>query len=88
VHPELKGDPMRETLELSRKAGLRNVAYIPINHPFMDATSKDPRYNDWGKKFADGKPMTTKHYGYADYIEGCLNSPVRDVIRNLVKGSS
>ncbi len=85
VHPELKGDPMAETLELTRKAGLRNVAYIPMNHPFMDASSKDPRYNNWNKKFADGKPMTTKHYGYADYFEGCLNSPVREVIRTLVK---
>jgi hypothetical protein len=85
VHPELKGDPMRETWELCRKAGLKTVAYVPLNHPFMDITSKDARYAGWNKKFADGKPMTTEHYGYAEYFEGCLNSPVRDVIRALVR---
>src|SRR3954462_5941684 len=85
VHPELKGDPMRETLDLCRKAGLKTIAYVPLNHPFMDATSKDPRYPGWYKKFADGSPMITEHYGFARYFEGCLNSPVRDVIRALVR---
>jgi len=27
----------------------------------MDATSKDPRYQEWNKKFADGTPMSTEH---------------------------
>ena len=85
VHPELKGDPMRETMDLCRKAGLRNVAYVGLNHPFMDASSKDPRYAGWSKKFADGTPMTTEHYGFATYFEGCLNSPVREVARALVR---
>lgn len=85
VHPELKGDPMRETVELCRKAGLKNVAYVPLNHPFMDITSKDPRYAGWSKKFADGRPMTTEHYGFAEYYEGCLNSPVRDVIKAMMR---
>lgn len=85
VHPELKGDPFRETVELCKKNGMRVVAYVPLNHPFMDASSKDPRYHDWNKKFADGTPMTTEHYGFAKYFEGCLNSPVRDVIRELVR---
>ena len=85
VHPELKGDPMRETVDLCRAAGLKVVAYVPLNHPFMDAASKDPRYQHWSKKFADGSPMTTEHYGFAKYFEGCLNSPVRDVIRALVR---
>jgi hypothetical protein len=85
VHPELKGDPLRETVDLCRKNGMRVVAYVPLNHPFMDATSKDPRYADWSKKFADGTPMTTEHYGFARYFEGCLNSPVREVIRALVR---
>ena len=58
---------------------------MPLNHPFMDASSKDPRYPEWCKKFADGTPMTTEHYGFAKYFEGCLNSPVRDVIRTLVR---
>ena len=43
IHPELKGDPMRETVDLSKQAGLRVVAYVPLNHPFMDSTSTDPR---------------------------------------------
>lgn len=85
VHPELKGDPMRETIDLCQKAGLRTIAYVPLNHPFMDSTSKDPRYQDWSKTFADGSPMITEHYGFAKYFEGCLNSPVRDVIRTLVR---
>ena len=75
VHPELKGDPFRETVDLCKKNGMKVVAYVPLNHPFMDATSKDPRYADWSKKFADGTPMTTEHYGFAKYFEGCLNSP-------------
>ena len=85
VHPELKGDPMRETLELLRKAGMKATAYIPLNHPFMEVTSKDPRFADWTKKSAGGKPLTTTHYGYTEYFEGCLNSPVREVIKTLVK---
>lgn len=43
VHPEMQGDPMREGVDLCRKAGLKTIAYVPLNHPFMDATSKDPR---------------------------------------------
>ena len=85
IHPEMKGDPFRETADLCKKNGLRVIAYVPLNHPFMDASSKDPRYADWSKKFADGTPMTTEHYGFARYFEGCLNSPVRDVIRALVR---
>jgi hypothetical protein len=85
VHPELKGDPMRETLERCRAAGLKTIAYVPLNHPFMDVTAKDPRYEGWRKKTADGGPMITEHYGYARYFEGCLNSPLRDVIWSLVR---
>jgi hypothetical protein len=85
IHPELKGDPMRRTVELFHQAGLKLVAYMPLNHPFMDVASKDPRFAGWSKKFADGTPMTTGHYGFTQYYEGCLNSPVRDVIRNLVR---
>jgi hypothetical protein len=85
IHPELKGDPMRETADLCKQAGIKLIAYVPLNHPFMDASSKDPRYQEWCKRTLDGKPMTTEHYGYARYFEGCLNSPVRDVIRTLVR---
>ena len=85
VHPELKSDLMRQTVELCRKAGFKVVAYVPLNHPFMDTRSPDPRYRDWCKKFADGTPMSTEHYGFAEYFEGCLNSPVREVIQALVR---
>ncbi len=85
IHPELKGDPFRETADLCKKNAMKVVAYVPLNHPFMDAASKDPRYADWSKKFADGTPMTTEHYGFAKYFEGCLNSPVRTVIQSLVR---
>jgi hypothetical protein len=85
VHPELKADIMRQTVDLCRQAGMKTVAYVPLNHPFMHAASKDPRFTDWNKKFAGGRPMTTEHYGFAEYYEGCLNSPVRDVIKALVR---
>ena len=85
VHPELKGDPIRATLDLCRQAGSKTVAYVPLNHPFMEVTSKDPRFAGWSKKFADGTSMTTEHYGFNEYHEGCLNSPVREVIRKLVR---
>src|SRR6185369_2970736 len=85
VHPELKGDPMRETADLCRRDNLKLIAYVPLNHPFMDTSSKDPRYQEWCKRSADGTPMITEHYGFAKYFEGCLNSPVRDVIRTLVR---
>ncbi len=85
VHPELKGDPMRETVDLLHGARLKAVAYVPLNHPFMSSSAKDPRYTTWSKKFADGRAMTTEHYGYDTYFEGCLNSPVRDVIKTMVR---
>ena len=83
IHPELKGDPMRETLAQLRKANLRTIAYIPLNHPFMQVESKDPRYADWTKRFLDGTAMTTSHYGWGRFYEGCLNSPIRDIARTL-----
>ena len=83
VHPDLKGDPMRETLAALRKAGMHTIAYIPLNHPFMSVESKDPRYADWTRRSIDGTPITTGHYGWGRFFEGCLNSPVREVIRKL-----
>jgi hypothetical protein len=83
IHPELKGDPMQESLRLLRKAGLRTVAYIPLNHPFMSIESKDPRYLEWCKRFIDGSPMITSHYGFQRFYEGCLNSPIHEVATNL-----
>jgi len=87
IHPELgKGkDPMKETIELCHKAGLRVIAYIPLNHPFMEVRAGNPLYQQWVKRFENGKPMATEHYGFTQYYEGCLNSPVRDEIRQLVQ---
>lgn len=85
IHPELTGDPMGRTVELCKSAGLRTVAYVPLNHPFMEVTSKNPDFQGWAKRTSDGKPMTTEHYGFVKYYEGCLNSPVRDEIRKLVR---
>lgn len=83
VHPDLKGDPMRETLELLRKAKMRTIAYIPLNHPFMPEGSKDPRFADWTRRFIDGSPMITAHYGWRRFYEGCINSPIHEMARNL-----
>lgn len=88
IHPELKGagtDPMRETIDLCHRQGLKVVAYMPLNHPFMEVRAKDPRYEAWVKRFENGEPMTTEHYGFTLYYEGCLNSPVRDQISRMVK---
>ena len=85
IHPELKGDPMKRTVELLREAGLKVVAYVPLNHPFMETNSKNPNFAAWTKRFADGSPMTTEHYGYTKYFEGCLNSPLRGDIVELVR---
>ncbi len=84
VHPELKGDPLRRTIDLFHEAGLKTVAYLPLNHPFMNVTSKNPDYEGWVKRFADHRPMTTSHYGFARFYEGCLNSPLRTQIKDLV----
>lgn len=85
-HPELgASDPFRDTVDRCRKAGLKVIAYVPLNHPFMEVRANDPRYMQWVKRFADGKPMTTEHYGFTPYYEGCLNSPVRDQIRAMVR---
>jgi len=83
IHPELKGDPMRETLALLRRAGLRTIAYIPLNHPFMSIESKDPRYADWTRRYIDGTPMITTHYGWGRFYEGCINSPIHEIARTL-----
>lgn len=85
IHPELKGDPMRETLAALRKAGLRTIAYVPLNHPFMSIESKDPRYAGWTRRFQDGSPMITTHYGWGRFYEGCLNSPIHEMAKALTK---
>ncbi len=87
IHPEIVSgqDPMKETVDLCHKAGLKVIAYVPLNHPFMEVHAGNPLYDEWVKRFENGKPMTTEHYGFAPYYEGCLNSPVREEIRQLVK---
>lgn len=85
-HPELGSrDPLRETVELFHSTGLRVVAYNPLNHPFMDVRSKDPDYRDWMRYDLEGRPMITTHYGWTRFYEGCLNSPLRDQIRERVR---
>ena len=78
-HPELGSrDPLKRTAELCRDAGIKLVVYNPLNHPFMDVNSTNPDYKDWTRRFADGRPMITTHFGWGSYYEGCLNSPVRE----------
>lgn len=85
VHPELQGDPMKETLALARKAGLKTIAYIPLNHPFMEVESDNPRFTNWRRYDSKGTPLTTHHYGFGRYYEGCLNSPLRAEIFRLTQ---
>jgi hypothetical protein len=87
IHPEIAPgqDPMKETVDLCHKAGLKVIAYMPLNHPFMEVRAENPLYDGWVKRFEDGKPMTTEHYGFTLYYEGCLNSPLRDEIRQMVR---
>ena len=85
VHPGLRGgDPLARTVELFHKANLRVVTYVPLFHPFMEAGSRAPVYQQWTKRFADGRPMTTDHYGYGQRFESCLNSPLRQTMLEFV----
>jgi hypothetical protein len=85
-HPELGGrDPFRDTVKLFHDAGLKVVAYNPLNHPFMDVQSKNPEYRDWMRYDAEGRPFITGHMGWTRFYEGCLNSPLRDQIRERVR---
>jgi hypothetical protein len=85
-HPELGGrDLFRETIDLFHGAGLKVVAYNPLNHPFMDVQSENPEYREWMRYDADGKPMITRHMGWTRFYEGCLNSPLRDQVRERVR---
>lgn len=85
-HPELGSrDLLQRTAELCRAAGLKLVVYNPLNHPFMDVKSDDPNYQDWTRRFADGRPMITTHFGWGTYFEGCLNSPVREQTKACVR---
>ena len=77
IHPALAGDPMRETLRLCRAANLKTIAYVPINHPFMDVNDTNPNYPLWQRRDVNGKPFITTHMGFSRYYEGCLNSPLR-----------
>lgn len=84
VHPKLAGDPMRETVRLCRAAGLKTIAYLPVNHPFMDIHDSNPLYPEWQRRDAGGNPFITTHFGFSRYYEGCLNSPLRAEIIELV----
>ena len=85
-HPELGGrDPFRETIDLFHDAGLKVVAYNPLNHPFMDTNSDNPEYRDWMRYDTEGQPMITRHMGWTRFYEGCLSSPLREQIRERVR---
>jgi hypothetical protein len=85
-HPELGGrDPFRDTVNLFHDAGLKVVAYNPLNHPFMDVQSNNPAYRDWMRYDAEGQPFITRHMGWTRFYEGCLNSPLRAEIRERVR---
>lgn len=77
IHPALTGDPMRETLRLCRMENIRTIAYLPVNHPFMDIHDQNPHYPAWQKRDSSGKPFITSHMGFSRYYEGCLNSSLR-----------
>jgi hypothetical protein len=86
LHPELGSrDLLKQTAELCHKAGIKVVAYNPLNHPFMDVTVDDPNYQDWTRRFVDGRPMITTHFGWGSYYEGCLNSPLREQTLEYVR---
>jgi hypothetical protein len=85
-HPELGDrDPFRRTVDLFHAAGLKVVAYNPLNHPFMDVRSDNPLYRDWMRYDADGHPYVTRHMGWTTFNEGCLNSPLREEIQKRVR---
>jgi len=84
-HPQLTGDPMRETFRLCRAANIKNIAYVPVIHPFMAVHDPNPFYPNWQRRDADGNPFVTSHFGFTDLHEGCLNSPLRDVAFAMVK---
>ena len=85
-HPELGSrDPFRSTLDRFHDAGLKVVAYNPLNHPFMNVHTNNPEYRNWMRYDAEGRPMVTGHYGWTYFYEGCLNSPLRLQIRERVQ---
>jgi hypothetical protein len=85
-HPELNGrDLLGETVEAFHQAGLKTVVYIPFNHPFMSTDALRPEYEDWCRRYADGRPIVTNHYGYGEFYEGCLNSPLLGEITEMIR---
>lgn len=85
-HPDLgTRDLLRSTIDVFHQAGLKVVAYNPLNHPFMDIRSHNPEYQDWMRRDIYGDPMITGHMGWANFYEGCLNSPLRLQIHEHVR---
>ncbi len=85
-HSELGSrDPFRRTVELFHGEGLKVVAYNPLNHPFMDVNASRPEYRDWMRYDVHGQPLITRHMGWTSFYEGCLNSPLREQIRERVR---
>jgi len=72
---------IHSSLRVNRKV----VVYNPLNHPFMDVHAKNSDYDDWMRRDVEGRPITTPHMGWTELFEGCLNSPLRDVIQARVR---
>ena len=86
IHPGVgSSDPMARTIELLHKAGLKAIAYLPLNHQFMETDVKNPDFDGWKKRTATGGPMIGSHLGYNTYFQGCFNSPLRQVILAMVR---
>jgi hypothetical protein len=86
VHPDLgSDDPLKRTVDLFHEAALKVVGYLPLNHPFMDPDSGNPNYENWVKRDIHGVPMKTSHLGYPQKFEGCINSPLRQEVVELVR---
>ena len=54
THPALMGDPMRETIRLCRAQNIKTIAYLPVNHPFMEIHDQNPHYPEWQRRDSTG----------------------------------
>ena len=84
IHPELGSrDPLQRTIELFHDAGLKVVAYVPLNYPFIATDALKPEYQDWLKRTVDGLLINPEVMGYGPSYESCLNTPVRTQFKEL-----
>jgi len=85
-HPELEGrDLLGQTTNVFHKAGLKVVPYLPINQGFLQVSRSIQGFDDCLRRTASGKPMTTDRFTYATCYETCLNSPIRELIKDYTR---